>query len=472
MASSSAVTATSTAKVDDADDTTVSAELMIQDLRRRAPQPWGTKLLDKCRLLSPLTWWGIATIKNIDVKPILTSFMGVVLPALVYQLAKSGGLIQAAVTAVGLQDISSSSRSNGNNIGMWYLSSVAAEFSAINGSSSSSNSNNINLLIPYLLSPWTLGMIWCARSPVQQIWSAVRQTQSRRATTHVSAWQSLVEGVESGRVYRTRRYDVYLPPPPSAPPSAPTTGTSAPTSNHPPPAILFLPGLGVEHVAYSAPATLLSNAGYTVVVVSAEPLLMGLPELGTTVSAIRRIQQAVERRHYHSDTDDRHVPPSKRAAAAAAAASRNKSNSASSARLHMTWALLGHSMGSFTACQLAEEFCKSNVGDTESNSKVVMWGSAPFIDYLPDLSGHQRLPVLVVQGSRDAIIQAFSTEELTKQFWQRLPEDSAELVLDGGTHSGFANYVALFPPKGEDGINNEKQHRQAVQATVDFLQKD
>jgi pimeloyl-ACP methyl ester carboxylesterase len=258
--------------------------------------------------------------------------------------------------------------------------------------------------------------------------------------------------VESGRVYRTRRYDVYLPPPAPAGTSASTS-----TSNHSH-AILFLPGAGVEHVAYSAPATLLSNAGYTVVVVSAEPLLMGLPELGTTVSAMRRIQQAVERRHYHS------AFPSKRAA---------RKNTGITPRLKMTWALLGHSMGSFTACQLAEEFCKSNMGDTEANSKVVMWGSAPFIDYLPDLSGQQRLPILVVQGSRDVIIQAFGTEELTKLFWQRLPEDSAELVLAGGTHSGFANYLALRPQREEDGINNnEEQHRQAVQATVDFLQKD
>jgi alpha-beta hydrolase superfamily lysophospholipase len=440
--SNETTTTTTTTNEDgeDENDTAVSAKL-IQNLRRRAPQPWGTKLLDTCRLLSPFMWWGIATIKNIDVKPILTSFMGVVLPVLVYQLAKSGGLIQAAVTAVGRQGISSS-RSSGSNIGIWPLSSVAADFSAPN--------SNSNLLIPYLLSPWTLGMIWCARSPVRQIWSAVRLTQSLRAATNAAAWQSLVEGVESGRVYRTRRYDVYLPPPSAH------TGTPISTSNHPH-AILFLPGLGVEHVAYSAPATLLSNAGYTVVVVSAEPLLMGLPEMGTTVSAMRRIQQAVERRHYHSDFSSK-------------MAARKKSSTP--ARLKMTWALLGHSMGSFTACQLAQEFCKSNMGDTEANSKVVMWGSAPFIDYLPDLSGHQRLPILVVQGSRDAIIRAFGTEELTKQFWQRLPEDTAELVLDGGTHSGFANYVALFPLTGEDGINNDEQHRQAVQATVDFLQKD
>lgn len=433
----------------DEEDSTASAKLIIQDFRRRAPQPWGTKLLDKCRLLSPFTWWGIATIRKIDVRPILTSFMGVILPVLVYQLAKSGGLIQAAVTAVGRQGISSS-RSNGSSSGIWplSLSSVAVEFSAPNSKS--------NLLIPYMLSPWTLGMIWRARSPVRQIWSSIRQTQSLRATTHVAAWQSLVEGVESGRVYRTRRYDVYLPPPATTPHTG-TTSTS--TSNHPH-AILFLPGLGVEHVAYSAPATLLSNAGYTVVVVSAEPLLMGLPELGTTVSAMRRIQQEIEQRHYRSSV------PSKRAG------HQKSSKSSTHPRLKMTWALLGHSMGSFTACQLAEEFCKSNMGETEANSKVVMWGSAPFIDYLPDLSGQQRLPILVVQGSRDAIIDAFGTEELTKQFWQRLPKDTAELMVAGGTHSGFANYMALWPHNEEDGIPNEEQHRQAVQATVDFLQND
>jgi hypothetical protein len=79
-----------------------------------------------------------------------------------------------------------------------------------------------------------------------------------------------------------------------------------------------------------------------------------------------------------------------------------------------------------------------------------MWGSLPFVDSLPDLSGHQRLPVLVVQGSRNAIIQVFATEELTKQFWQRLPENTAKLMVAGGTHSGFANQRkkrVLFPTR-------------------------
>jgi hypothetical protein len=63
------------------------------------------------------------------------------------------------------------------------------------------------------------------------------------------------------------------------------------------------------------------------------------------------------------------------------------------------------------------------------------------------------------------------TAELTKQFGNAGFEDTAQLA-DGGTHSGFNMWHWCFLPKGEDGISNEEQHRQAVQATVDFCQKD
>jgi alpha-beta hydrolase superfamily lysophospholipase len=210
-------------------------------------------------------------------------------------------------------------------------------------------------------------------------------------------------------------------------------------------------------VAYSVPATMLSNAGYTVVVVSAEPLLFGLPAVGTNVSAMRRIQNGIEQQHYHSSFQF-----FKRVA-------RKKSSKTSTTL--MSWALLGHSLGGFTVCQLAEAFCKSS-DTTKADVKVVMWAVAPFMKMLPDLSGHQRLPLLVVQGSRDDIIETFATEELTKQFWQRLPEDAAEVVVAGGTHSGFANYVSTWTKKEKGGISNEEQQRQAVRATVDFLKKN
>jgi predicted Rdx family selenoprotein len=258
---------------------------------------------------------------------------------------------------------------------------------------------------------------------------------------------------------------VYLPPSAPAgttytPTSTTTTRTTTTTATN---AILFLPGGGVEHVAYSVPATMLSNAGYTVVVVSAEPLLLGIPALGTNVSAMRRIQRRIEQRHDHS------MFPSK-----TAASKQSSKISTTSRHPKMTWALLGHSLGAFTVCQLAKELFKSNMGGdtTEANSKVVMWAVIPIIEMLPDLSGHQRLPVLVVQGSRDYAIETFATEELTKQFWQRLPEDAAEVVVAGGTHSGFTNNVSPWTKKEKGGISNEEQQRQAVRATVDFLQKD
>jgi predicted Rdx family selenoprotein len=36
----------------------------------------------------------------------------------------------------------------------------------------------------------------------------------------------------------------------------------------------------------------------------------------------------------------------------------------------------------------------------------------------------------------------------------------------------FANYVSLWTKKEEGGIPNEEQHRQAVQATIEFLQEN
>jgi hypothetical protein len=312
-----------------------SARLLLQDLRRRAPQPWSTKWLDKCRLLSPFMWWAVATSAKIDLRCILNGFMGIVLPVLVYHLEKSGGrFLQGMGTAVGSQGISIS-HINGNSNCMRSLSSVpvlADDFSF----------SSPNLIISYLLSPWTLGTIWSASSPVRKTWTAVRKIQSQRSMTPVAAWQSLVEGVESGRAYRTRRYDVYLPPPaPAGTAYTPlsTTTTTTTTTN----AILFLPGSGVEQVAYSKPATMLSNVGYTVVVVSAEPLLQGLPAMGTNVSAMRRIQRGIEQRDYHS------MFPSK-----TAAGKKSSKTSTTSRHPKMTWALLGHSLGGFTVCQLAK----------------------------------------------------------------------------------------------------------------------
>ena len=45
------------------------------------------------------------------------------------------------------------------------------------------------------------------------------------------------------------------------------------------------------------------------------------------------------------------------------------------------------------------------------------------------------------------------------------------VVIQGGNHGGFADYPCqTFPlPDGERSISLQEQHRQAVQATVEFL---
>jgi len=413
------------ANVDGTDhDNEVKTLEAIRKIRKRAPQPIGTYRLNQLRLLSPFTWWGVATIRKCDTRPILVGLAGILLPALVYQLTRgvlafSGGATHA--------------------IGSSWTPLGGAVMNRSTGSNRPSSSSN--LILPYLASPWTLGMIAHASASIQSIWLAIQQMLSGRSLSGLTAWQTLVDQVEVGRAYRTRKYDVYLPP------------SSAGTATEPLHAILLLPGSAVEHVAYSEPATLLSNAGYLVVVVAAEPLRICFPELGTTAGAIRRIQRSIERKH----TSVSLSPTTRRAAD----------------DCKMSWSMLGHSLGSFTACQLAEEFCKEETTAISSGKggKIVLWGVAPFLDYLPDLSGHQILPVLVVQASNDGIVEAFATEELTKQFWERLPKDTAELVIKGGTHSGFANYVSMWTKKEVSGIPREEQHRQAVQATVEFLQK-
>jgi hypothetical protein len=102
--------------------------------------------------------------------------------------------------------------------------------------------------------------------PCSELWSAVskrnRCERQRRGRLEVPA-----EGVEWAVSDADKTCT--LPPP-----SDPTTAT---TFNHPH-AILFYPVLSRTR-AYSAPATLLSNAGYTVGG-SRQPLLKGLPEMG------------------------------------------------------------------------------------------------------------------------------------------------------------------------------------------------
>jgi hypothetical protein len=282
------------------------------------------------------------------------------------------------------------------------------------------------------------------------IGTSMYEINQLRFVTHKNAYQCLYDRIQQQRAYRTYAYDIYLPPPPitsSSSSSSSTANTTRTTNEY----ILFLPGAYVEHIAYSEPASLLSDYGYIVIVLSSEPLGivdMYLPPF--TPSTIRHIQHTIEQQYNLPNDND-----------------CNNNNNTSSSR----WILMGHSMGSLTCTTLVSKL--SNVNN------IVMWGSAPFLDYMDDISQYtheknsdKTIRVLVVQGTNDDIIQLYSTPQSIQEFWNRLPKlSTSRYDIVGGTHHGFSNYITKtsFSNDTSSNLSTNEQHSIAVKATVDFL---
>jgi Alpha/beta hydrolase family len=282
----------------------------------------------------------------------------------------------------------------------------------------------------YLSSPWTLAWTWRAASTVQQLFQVTRDMLASQSTTDPIAWHCLASRVAQGRAHRARGYDIYLPPPLSS-------DSSEPRLSHR--FVLLFTGVSVEHVAYAQVAGMLSDdttsrRRYTVVVVSAEPLRLvdcGLPRFQP--AALRRLQRAIEQQ-YGDCNSDRGPQPE--------------------------WILLGHSMGSLACTKLATVL--------DNVKALVLWGSSPFVVFMGDLSCETDIPVLVVQASKDLVIDSFATPEMTRRYWSLLPKTTVRHEIQDGTHSGFANYTSSWKPEYV-GIDPKEQQLEAVRTTVTFL---
>jgi hypothetical protein len=101
----------------------------------------------------------------------------------------------------------------------------------------------------------------------------------------------------------------------------------------------------------------------------------GLPRFQP--AALRRLQRAIEQQ-YGDCNSDRGPQPE--------------------------WILLGHSMGSLACTKLATVL--------DNVKALVLWGSSPFVDFMGDLSCETDIPVLVVQASKDLVIDSFATPEM------------------------------------------------------------
>lgn len=354
--------------------------------RRIAQLPWGVHFLDEIQLLSPLTWRGAAIIGKVKWEWIA-----------LFQSAAAIMIIPIVCYMPGWKEDRGTARQ------------VFQHYPAV---------------ATGLYSIWSLAWFWKGTTGIRAVlyktflfsrWPEMLGLKSTRSPATVEAWRVLSERMTQQRAYRTRRYDAYLPPY-----LQPSRAVEA---------ILFLPGFGVDHVAYAESAARLSDAGFVVVVLSAEPLRVASTELGFASAKIKDIQYNVCRRL--------DVP--------------------------LSWSAMGHSLGSFTATHVSLQF---------DIPRVVMWGSAPMDDLIADLSTSNKR-VLIIQGANDKVIEFMVPDEedrrkQTEKFYNKLPKETTTKLIQGGNHSGFGNYTPAFSIESP-GMSRSEQHSQAVALTVAFL---
>jgi Alpha/beta hydrolase family len=250
----------------------------------------------------------------------------------------------------------------------------------------------------------------------------IKQYKQRSQATDI-AWKCLSDLIVLGRAYRTIWYDVYLP-------CAKADAHKLQFETAIP--ILFLPGATVEHSSYAGIGRLLAEYGYVVVVMSLEPMRVADGFLsGSNLSLLFTAMKNISSKHY-----------------------------ASSELQTEHWVLMGHSMGSLAATKLV-----SSLGIR----RLIMIGSAPFVDFMEDIS-RSDVKVQVIQGSKDMVIESFGNAALVDAYWKNLPSEAKTFchVIEGGTHSGFANYVSCWKSEVK-GISVHDQQIETVKIANTFI---
>jgi hypothetical protein len=328
------------------------------------------------------------------------------------------------------------------------------------------------------VSPWMLHYLHQGYIQISSLWKGVQFYRTGRASTYQNAITELEERIHNHRAYRTRRFDVYLPP--TLPSTIIQTGRESKL-----PAILFLPGALVPHGAYANVAGSLSDKGFLVCVVSVEPFRLAYHHLGTDMVSIQRIMKKVERQLHGRERMDE-------ARGKVVRDINNSTTSTSSSRyggrILLEWSLIGHSMGSFAAMKLFQQFVRQHRGgahDTMTSmqvKKLVLWGVAAFLPFGTDLTKLIRDSdtnsttgtILLIQGSDDELVKLLRPfQDDFDRLFPIFPSTRTE-VIPGGTHDGFASYRPRQTPGGQNDspdipVASSTQQIEACTLTARFL---
>ena len=414
-------------------------------LRQPSPSLFSAALIDRVKMLSPRTWWGMIDLES--KKGVLSSF-----------------------------DISTTARS-AKGLLLPFLILFLLRLAMVRRSQSASTIPLPRLLIPLLVSPWCLQCVYQLFYQLSIALGSFRTMTSTQSLTLSRATNALKWRILSRRAYRTRRYDVYLPPSLGNFPNYDTdTDTDSDQA-----ALLFIPGATVAHEAYSEVAARLSDKGFVVAVMSLEPFRLANRHFGANLSSVKRIIKEITNKIHRralevrpptpdeSKQQDKHVLPAKT----------------------IEWTLMGHSMGAFGAMQLLRTFRDypwkdqqtlsranstmrvTSTIDISMGNKLVLWGVAAFVESATDLSDLKDAEILIIQGTNDVLVDLMRSKQA--EFQAFFPPTTVTERIAGGTHEGFGSYQPSFELENDDGrkkkrfVSLDQQHKRACDETVRFL---
>ena len=116
-----------------------------------------------------------------------------------------------------------------------------------------------------------------------------------------------------------------------------------------------------------------------------------------------------------------------------------------------SWYMMGHSLGGIIAARYA------------ANHPDVTDGVILLASY-PDRELSERSRLLSIYGTNDGVLDQ-TAYEASKKYW---PEDSCEVIIEGGNHAGFGDYG---PQRGDKTalISSDEQQTQTVEAIKKYL---
>jgi predicted alpha/beta-hydrolase family hydrolase len=219
--------------------------------------------------------------------------------------------------------------------------------------------------------------------------------------------------------------------------------------------LVFYPGALVDRTAYTPIAARLAEAGIFVVVANLEPfrLVVSLKTYNTKEKVMRMISDSL----------------------------LLGAEDGSGLWEVENWAIGGHSMGG----SLAIASCANEMSSTLK--KVVLWGVGSYPHQLmhpckPLRDVTSDVDVLLVNGSNDAILNAFGGKPAWDDMEAKLPPRAVGCVepgqgctiyktIQGGNHSGCAHYgPQIYPVRdGDRSITLDEQQEHTVKLTADFL---